>query len=66
VLGADLDAAFAAKAFLGVRRNGFTVLHLKNLDRADIHALFAANAFFFVDGGVESHQQISFRWFMNS
>jgi len=66
VFGADLDAALASEAFLSVRREGFPVPHLKYLDRADVHAFFAANAFFFVDGGVKSHQQISFRWFMIS
>jgi hypothetical protein len=66
VFGADLDAAFASEAFFGVRRERFPVPHFKYLDRADVHALFAANALFFVDGGVESHQQISFRWFMIS
>jgi hypothetical protein len=65
VLGANLDAAFASKAFFRVCRHGFSIAHLENLDRADVYAFFAANAFFFVDGGIKSHSLISFRGFLS-
>jgi hypothetical protein len=65
VFRANLDAAFAPKALFRVCRNGFSITHLKNLDRADVYTLFAANALFFVDGGIKSHSLISFRWFLS-
>jgi hypothetical protein len=64
VFRAYFNATLASQTFLSVRRDGFPVPHLEHLYWADIHAFFAANAFFFVDGGVKGHQQISFRWFM--
>jgi len=65
VFRANLDAAFASKAFFRVCRNGFSIAHLKNLDRADVYAFFAANAFLFVHSGIKSHSLISFRWFLS-
>jgi len=58
---ADLDAALATEALFSIHRYGFSVLHFEDLDRADVHALFAASAFFLIDGGIKSHQFISFR-----
>jgi hypothetical protein len=51
----DLDAAFAAQAFFGIDGYGFAVLHFKDFNRANIHAFFAASAFFFVDDRIKSH-----------
>jgi hypothetical protein len=51
----DLDAAFAAQTFFGIDGYGFAVLHFKDFNRANIHAFFAASAFFFVDDRIKSH-----------
>jgi hypothetical protein len=63
---ANFHAAFAPEAFFGIHRHRLAVLHLKDLNRANIHALLAACALFFVDSGVKSHQQISFQlWYLS-
>jgi hypothetical protein len=55
---ANFNAAFAAEAFFSIHRNGFSILHFKHFDRANVHAFFATFTFFLINNGVESHNRI--------
>jgi len=56
-LFAYFNAAFTAETFFSVHGNGFTVLHLKYLDGANVYALFTSYAFFFVNCGRKGHNR---------
>jgi hypothetical protein len=51
----NLDTTLASKTFFSIDGHGFAVLHLKYLNRTDIHALFAASTFVFINGRIKSH-----------
>jgi hypothetical protein len=51
----NFNAALAAKALFGVDRNGLAIFHFENLNRTNIHALFATLAFFRIDSRNKSH-----------
>jgi hypothetical protein len=56
----NFDAAFAAEALFGIHRHGFSILHLENFHRTNIHAFFTTGTFVFVHSGYKSHDRISF------
>jgi hypothetical protein len=57
ILFAYFNAAFTAETFFSIHGNGFPVLHLKYLDRANVYALFASCTFFFVNCGRKGHNR---------
>jgi hypothetical protein len=61
-LFAYFNAAFTAEAFFRIHRNGFTVLHLKYLDRANVYAFFTSYTFFFVNCGRKGHNRFLLSW----
>jgi hypothetical protein len=56
-LFAYFDAAFTTETFFSIHGNGFTVLHLKYLDRANVYALFTSYTFFLVNCGRKGHNR---------
>jgi hypothetical protein len=56
-LFAYFNTAFTAETFFSIHGNGFTVLHLKYLDRANVYALFTSYTFFFVNCGRKGHNR---------
>jgi hypothetical protein len=49
------DAAFAAKTFFSINRNGFSILDFKYFYRAYIYALFTTFTFFSIYDRIKSH-----------
>jgi hypothetical protein len=58
VLFAYFNAAFTAETFFSIHGNGFPVLHLKYLDRANVYAFFTSYTFFFVNCGRKGHNRL--------
>jgi len=51
----DLNATFATETFFRIDRNGFSILHFKNLRRAHINAFFATFALVGINNRIKSH-----------
>jgi hypothetical protein len=54
--GTDLYTAFAAQALVDVHDYGFAFLHFQHAGGANVHALFIASAFFFIDVDIPTHE----------
>jgi hypothetical protein len=52
---AHFNAAFAAKAFFRINRDGLAVLHFKNFHRANIYTLFTTFTFVSIHDRIKSH-----------
>ena len=60
ILFAYFNAAFTAETFFSIHGNGFTVLHLKYLDRANVYAFFTSCTFSSSTVGVKAITDFSF------